>query len=243
MGSKLCCTSRYKVNYRRRKESKPYGLNRKLCSRAMVFIKTAGKVCRYVLLLLTFYYHVFVIPLDGQYLASRLSKSISSQSSLLKRLLVQYNSLPSVASEGKVTWAEATNLLPVQWLGRGLECGVHVPKKVKFDAMKHHHMLLRCDEEIKMIGDEMRSCVSFYLKDWKELNISVKEMLVKPCTKFINGALSALQLERLRCEGTLTKLVTLFGPYIDIEPLEVDQFLSIPDDLHQNVTGIFFYCY
>ena len=148
-----------------------------------------------------------------------------------------------MASEGKVTWAEATNLLPVQWLGRGLECGVHVPKKVKFDAIKHHHMLLRCDEEIKMIGDEMRSCVSFYLKDWKELNKSVKEMLVKPCSKFINGALSALQLERLRCEGTLTKLVTLFGPYIDIEPVEVDQFLSIPDDLHQNATGIFFYCY
>ena len=40
--------------------------------------------------------------------------------------------------------------------------------------------------------------MSFYLKDWKELNISVKEMLVKTCTKFINGALSTLQLEFLR---------------------------------------------
>ena len=84
--------------------------------------------------------------------------------------------------------------------------------------------------------------MSFYVKDWKELNKSVEEMLVKPCTKFINGALSALQLEHLRCEGILTKMVTLFGPYIDIEPLEVNQLLSIPDDLHQNVTGIFFYC-
>ena len=87
MGSKLCCTSRFKANYRRRKESKPYGHNRKLCSRAMVFIKTEGKVCRYVLLLHTFYYHFFVIPLDDQYLASRLSKINSSQSCLLKRLL------------------------------------------------------------------------------------------------------------------------------------------------------------
>ena len=42
-------------------------------------------------------------------------------------------------------WAEATNLLPVQWIDRGLECGVHVPKKVKFYAIKRHHMLLRCD--------------------------------------------------------------------------------------------------
>ena len=76
--------------------------------------------------------------------------------------------------------------------------GVERKKYSTATTIKHHHMLLRWDEEIKMIGDEMRSCVSFYLKDWKELNKSVKEMLVKPCTKFINGALSALQLERLR---------------------------------------------
>ena len=135
-----------------------------------------------------------------------------------------------------LTWAQATDLSLVQCLRGSLDSDALVPKKVKFDAIKHHHQLLRCDEEVQMLMDDMKSCMEFYAEDWKELTGVIQELLNKPCTKFNNGALAILQLARLRCETKLTTLVTSFGPYIDVDPLPVDQFLALPDDL-PNCTG------
>ena len=66
-------------------------------------------------------------------------------------------------------WTEATNLLSLQWLGRTLECDAQVSNKVKFDSIKHQHMLCRCYEEIAMLRRD-ESELSLYLKDWRELN-------------------------------------------------------------------------
>lgn len=176
--------------------------------------------------------------LDGQYLASRLSRSISAQSSLLKKLLARYNSLSCVMPADHLTWTHATDLSLEQCVRGSLDCDTRVPKKVKFEAIKHHHLLLRCDEELKMLCDEMKSCLAFYHEDWKQLTSAVQKLLNEPCTKYKNGALALLQLARLKCEKKLTTLVSSFSPYIDIDPLPVDQFL-LSDDLHDN-TGTCF---
>ena len=54
--------------------------------------------------------------LDGQYLSSRLSRNINNQSSLLKRLLVQYNNLSSISPKENLTWAEATDISSARWM-------------------------------------------------------------------------------------------------------------------------------
>ena len=66
-----------------------------------------------------------------------------------------------------------------------------VPKKIQLDAIKYNHFVMHLEEETKLIEDEMRTTVSFYLKDWQELVSVVKERSVMP---YNSGALMALQL-------------------------------------------------
>ena len=67
----------------------------------------------------------------------------------------------------------------------------HVPKKIQLDAIKYHRFVMHLEEEAKLIEDEMRTTVSFYLKDWQEIVSVVKERSVMP---YNSGALMALQL-------------------------------------------------
>ena len=83
---------------------------------------------------------------DGQYLASKLSKSITKQSSQLKQLLKKFISLHNA---DVLTWADATDLSSSQWCGGAFDH--HVPKKLQLNAIKYHHLVLRSDEEIELI--------------------------------------------------------------------------------------------
>ena len=68
---------------------------------------------------------------------------------------------------------------------------MNVYQRKQLDAIKYHHFVMHLEEETKLIEDEMRTAVSFYLKDWQELVSVVKERSVMP---YNSGALMALQL-------------------------------------------------
>ena len=165
-------------------------------------------------------------------MASRLSKGITQQSSLLKGLLKKYNALPSVSLSDALTWAEVTDLSSIRWLWGALESDLCVPKKIKLDAIKFHHNILRCDEEIELLGAEMRATVSFYMNDWQELMAAVTERLNSlSCTQLNNGALASLQLARIKCEGTLCKLASSFSRFVELErPLPTEHFLVVTNN-------------
>ena len=91
---------------------------------------------------------------DGQYLASRLSKSINQESAKLKQLLQQYNTLAV-----KLYWNDATDLSSYV---HSPESDVGVPRKIRLNAIKHHHMILRADEEVQLLQSEMNAVVSFF---------------------------------------------------------------------------------
>ena len=178
-----------------------------------------------LLLLLVYLMHYLLVITDGQYLASRLSKNISQQSSKLKQLLTKYNSYHST---DVLTWAEVIDLSSSHWWHRGAS-NHQVPKTIQLEAIKNHHLMLRAEEEMELIEKEMQATVSFYIKDWQELMHCVKEQSALPYTRYNSGALVALQLSRLRCEETLRKLVISFGPYIDLQnSLPLDQFIILP---------------
>ena len=104
-----------------------------------------------------------------------------------------------------------------------------VPRDIKLNAIKYHHLLLRCNKEVNLLCKEMESCLSFYLRDWEEFMNVITEMMENPCSKYSNGALTLLQLERLKCEAKLTKLVSSFSHYIDVVPLPIERFLALQD--------------
>ena len=104
-----------------------------------------------------------------------------------------------------------------------------VPRDVKLNAIKYHHLLLHCDEEVKLLCKEIQSCLSFFMRDWEELMNAITEMMETPCSKYSNCALTLLQLERLKCEAKLTKLVSSFSHYVDMVPLPIERFLALQD--------------
>ena len=72
---------------------------------------------------------------DGQYLASRLSKSINQESAKLKQLIQQFNALPAnSASTVKLSWNDITDLSSFVH-PPGLDVGV--PRKIRLNAPSH----------------------------------------------------------------------------------------------------------
>lgn len=132
---------------------------------------------------------------DGQYMASRLSKSINQESAKLKKLLKEYNAL-TVSGDRVLTWAEATDL-STRTLSDHFSTS-NIPRKICLSAIKHYHLTLRADEEIRLIKCEMKSCISFFLNDWKCLVSTALELKSKPNSKFHNGALHQVQQTRMR---------------------------------------------
>lgn len=197
----------------------------------MVPTKFESKICRYSVTYFQQYAYCINIIADGQYLASRLSKSTTQQSSLMKGLLKKFNALPSVTPSQTLTWADATDLSSMQWLRGVLATDVHIPKKVKLDAIKHHHLVLRGDEEVHVIEEEMKATLSFYLQDWHQLINTIEGLKAKPCTCYNNGALTCLQLARLKCEGTLRGLISSFSRFLDltVDMLPTERFMLLPN--------------
>lgn len=105
--------------------------------------------------------------IDGQYLASRLSKSITNASSKLKTLLTEYNSF----NIHTLKWEDVINLSSHVWYEGVLSDDCEgVPNSIKLKAIEKHHTMLRCEEEAKSLREDMKNIVNFYLDDLRMLN-------------------------------------------------------------------------
>ncbi len=183
-----------------------------------------------------------ILFIDGQYLASRLSKTINSLSSKLKQLLKDYNSFPSVSVTDSWSWSGITNFGNFNLIEDFGTNNENIPKKIQLDAIKFHHLVMRSEEEIKLIENEMKATISFYQKDWQELVSAVKERSVMPLSTYNLGALQALQLVRLKCEETLHRLVDSFGQFLKLESLPVNEYIVLPSHVyHFSNNGRYFF--
>ena len=166
----------------------------------------------------------YVHMIDGQYLASRLSQSISKESAKLRDLITGYNNL--VVENEKLMWADVSNLSSVLWESEVLSTlNSDIPAQVKLEAIKNHHLALRADEEISMLRQDMLATLQFYIRDWNLLTDKINELMD---SRNANGEICSLQYARLETEFKIEKMVTLFSLYIDIPPIPTNDFL-----LHQ----------
>lgn len=105
--------------------------------------------------------------LDGQYLSSRLSASISKATTKLKSLLREFNSF-NVES---MSWKDVSDLSSHVWYEGVLQSeNIEVPLAVKLKAIENYHVILRCEEELQMLSEDMRNVVEFYILDHVTLN-------------------------------------------------------------------------
>ena len=163
--------------------------------------------------------------IDGQYLASRLAKSITRESTKLKGLINKYNAL-ALHSE-KVSWQDVTNLSSPLWFHGVLQSDSHVPKNIKLDAIAAHRRILRSEEDIRLIKTEMANVVSFVLKDWATLVHHIHRLQTSECSPFNAGCLCLLQLARLKCEKKLCSLKKSFHSCTDLPEVPSKDFLTI----------------
>ena len=186
----------------------------------------------------TYYTYMRTHPTaDGQYLASRLSKSITQESSKLKQLIQKYNSFPG---DKRIEWSDVTDLTSDLWLQ---ETDTPVPKDVRLNAIKHHYLTLRADEEVHLLQADMKATFAFVENNWQHLLTVVDQLKLQPGTKYKNGALHLLNMACLECEGLLLDLRSSYSQYIDLPPLPLERFCShlLPHPIACNFPGKLLY--
>lgn len=159
------------------------------------------------------------LHIDGQYLASRLSKSIVKESESLKQLIKEYNKL--VSPDEHLLWADVTDLsssLYQQSFDPSAEESM-VPRSVKIEAIKYHYLSLRAQEDIDLLKEEMNNVIQHYVQDKTLLLQCVEE------TSDI-GHICLLKNELKRIDKELQCLSKAYRPYIVIPDLPVDDIVE-----------------
>ena len=161
---------------------------------------------------------------DGQYLASRLSKSITRESTRLKGLVTSYNGL-AMESE-RLSWHDVTDLSSSLW-SRGVLRADHglIPKSIKLDSVAAHHNILRAEEEISLIKTEMVAVVSFYLKDREILLQGIQQLHDADRSCYTTGCIFVLQLACLNVELKLYSVTKSFGRFVELPDVPLSDFI------------------
>ena len=161
---------------------------------------------------------------DGQYLASRLSQSITKETTKLRNFLSQYHSI--VPEDERLEWANVTNFSSDFWYRDTFQHSTQVPRQIKLKAIEHHHLILRADEEIALVKKEMLASLMFYFEDWKKLTDAVADRNANVSSLYANGCLHLLQLARLKCEIIIRKQLSSFSEIVSLPEFSLDDFLS-----------------
>jgi hypothetical protein len=153
---------------------------------------------------------------DGQYIASRLSKSISKTTSKLKALLTEYNSFNIFS----LNWKDITDLSSHVWY-EGVHCGCSfatIPNSVKLKAIELYHTMLRCDEETSALCKEMKQTVEFFVNDIIVLNQQIDKIKneMYSLTAYDKGCLLMLYKTCFDIEAKVINLKQHFSDYADI---------------------------
>lgn len=165
--------------------------------------------------------------IDGQSIATRLAKKISSATSTLKRAVSKYNSMPPDSMEGnmyhlprELNWENISNFEQLTSLEVStLVCNTtFIPIDTQIKVMRALNMKQRAIEEQKMIKNEMATVVYSYKHEHSLLKKYIQDSVQSQATltQFQRGCLSLLYNRLLFCESFLINLSNAFSVYHDV---------------------------
>ena len=106
-------------------------------------------------------------------MATRVSKSIIAASVQLKKHLHEYNNIPGVQL---LTWKDVTNISSPLWLFDNFNSTPQrIPKSIKLASITKYHLILRSDEEICMLKQEMTCVIKYHQKHLQRLHHLLRE--------------------------------------------------------------------
>ncbi len=175
------------------------------------------------------------IDVDGQKIAIRLSRRITTVTKQLKKYLSNYNARCPIVSQ--LSWEEATNL-PSHSGSHCLYTTSDVPNTVKFKAVRLSHQRARATEEITRLESEMRNCVDHFTSKYEYLTSKLR-VLQESCGTYTYamGSVSLLAQHIRQCEVQICRL-RCFVSRIQLPQLEAigssEMSTHFPNLLKQN---------
>lgn len=164
--------------------------------------------------------------LDGQYMASRISKGIQRETQKLKRLLHNYNQLVSK----HLSWKDVTDLSSTIWNPIDSNDSSLPPRSIRLAAINAYVKKLRATEEKELIKAEMHNVVSFYFNQYKEINGLLDTVLSN--SDFSRGCLVLLHNKLTECKKELFNNYSAFRDYTQLpqipEELTLHAYLPNP---------------
>ena len=165
---------------------------------------------------------IYALCLDGQSIAIRLAKQISSCTDCLKRAIARFNGHTTDEFEGKIyqlpvclSWKDVIDpegLISVEFSALP---GARGDSNLLNRAIRAYYMKKRAEEEMTMAIDDMKRAAQFYATEHSQLNSHIERLkAVKTLTRYTNGCLNLLSCRVFQCECTLQLYSQAFSTHI-----------------------------
>ena len=161
-----------------------------------------------------------VFVTDGQSIATRLAKQISSTIDCLKRAVARYNSHPADECEGKLyqlpqtlKWKDVIDSEGLLAVDLGALPGSTIEDCLLTRGIRAYHMKRRAEEETAIaVNDNMRCAAQIYSVEHSQIQSHIDRLKVVR-TQYINGCLNLLNHRLFLCDCTLKLYSQTFSPY------------------------------
>ena len=200
--------------------------------------------------------------IDGQYMASRISRLINKQTDRLKKLMSAYNK--AAEASNSVTWEVVTNLESSFWVNAN-DAEPVIPRPLQLQAINTLSKFHRAVEELGLLDEEMINVLVFHLQDHGILTSTIRS-LESSSSDNNNGYLCLLKLRLSDCTKEIKSCIDSFsmshssiltcitsGGYLSADSVDVlkhisdngnnyiDQGSNIGSclDMHNNSTAVF----
>ena len=167
---------------------------------------------------------------DGQKIAIRLSRRINVVTKSLKKSLAEYND--GLDSSSCLTWVQITDLS--QQIHDGcLFSETSIPSVIKTQAIRSYNNMLRAEEEITRLKEEMSNCIQYFIGIYNQLTGEIVSLKQNHENIYDIGRVCLLK-QSLRKYRIILSSLLQFNKYTDISPLE-NFLLSLDDNLETPV--------
>ena len=136
----------------------------------------------------------WLLLIDGQKIAKRLSTSITKETTLARKLLSDYNTL--TGSSTKVTLAEVLSLDADFWKNPQLSTGVSsdISWSTKKDIIQAYLLVKRSEEELLLLSEEKENVLSY----WSDQKKAIEQQLATTTESFTQYTLGSRALLQKR---------------------------------------------
>ena len=176
---------------------------------------------------LKLHYYLYMIHLDGQAIASRLSHAVTKESSKLRKLLAEYNkSLPNHI----IDWEEITDLSTHIHQDTQPEYS-NIPRTIRLEAISLYHHQQRANEEILMLQDDMQNVINYHMHERERYKNMLSTCSERGRTCLIKYCIIREEVALHRCHSSFGDFVSNFPEFTSsFEEFSLSKELPVHSD-------------